>query len=808
MKISSVLRINRLLVPGLLLSLVLPLPASESPVPRLENLLRAGRFREVPGLFADSSYVFLNAYCREARDLRLLEENPGEVTGYIKFPLHAEIVRLKFETHAGRISRLQLTRVLYPLEYIRGFSTLDSGKMEIARGDARVRLHAGTVIVARPFGRLFLFTGRGTFRVAPDDEEERLTLRRLGKGSEMKADFDSLLLLSDTQPALHMHQSGPDSIRTRQLTALHRELLERFNRQFGVLVPGFNEYWYPRFSDPLNLMMFKELEGSFLHYQYNPSFVPDTTLMEMPAWRYLLSYNRETGMKMSLKEPDPLQKMELQLIIDPATGFVQGSSRLQLKRETGFMRFALNPKMAVDSALSGGKRDVEVYSPGGGVRYLRGERMRDVTINYSGKIEPEKNDNGPKWDERFSDPRRDRDPYMLLNRDARFYPGLETHAFQETDVRVSLPSRFRCLVSGRIGSETVAAGRRLLRFKSPAVKGLALVCGDFVSRLRVQAVVPVEVYAARDLVMQRKIEAGDIKPAIDFLVEAYGLPTAREINLVLRRWHEYGGISNQGLVVLNVPGPRESRRQTMRRRIMGNRPVIITDLYRDSLVHELAHQWWGGEISWSSYRDIWITEGLAQFSTLFFQKKHLSDRAYAVAVRNMKRWVMRHSSAGPPVYGPRIRNLGNSVETMQSVVYNRSALAFAMLTEMLGEKELFRRLRAVLESKRYRNVTSAQFIAAISEDNPGLKRFFDAWIYSRQLPKVTVTKRFSGNEVSVELSQNADFIFPLTVEISTADGISIHPVIVDTERLHLSWREKSRVRKVEVRAMYAPVVFN
>ena len=186
----------------------------------------------------------------------------------------------------------------------------------------------------------------------------------------------------------------------------------------------------------------------------------------------------------------------------------------------------------------------------------------------------------------------------------------------------------------------------------------------------------------------------------------------------------------------------------------------------------------------------------------------MSDRAYAAAVRNMKRWVMRHSDAGPPVYGLRIRNLGAEVEAMQSVVYNRSALVFAMLTEILGEKEVFRRLRTVLDKKRYQDLTSSQFIAAMSKGSPRLKRFFTAWIYTRRLPRLTVASRFAGNAVSVDLTQDADFVFPLRVEVSTRDGISLHPVVMETKRLHLSWREKSRVRKVKVKAGYTPVVFN
>ena len=30
--------------------------------------------------------------------------------------------------------------------------------------------------------------------------------------------------------------------------------------------------------------------------------------------------------------------------------------------------------------------------------------------------------------------------------------------------------------------------------------------------------------------------------------------------------------------------------------------------------HEVAHQWWGHQVGWSSYRDQWLSEGFAEFT--------------------------------------------------------------------------------------------------------------------------------------------------------------------------------------------------
>jgi len=39
-------------------------------------------------------------------------------------------------------------------------------------------------------------------------------------------------------------------------------------------------------------------------------------------------------------------------------------------------------------------------------------------------------------------------------------------------------------------------------------------------------------------------------------------------------------------------------------------------LERNIPYHEVAHQWWGNVVGWDSYRDQWITEGLANYIAL------------------------------------------------------------------------------------------------------------------------------------------------------------------------------------------------
>jgi len=55
--------------------------------------------------------------------------------------------------------------------------------------------------------------------------------------------------------------------------------------------------------------------------------------------------------------------------------------------------------------------------------------------------------------------------------------------------------------------------------------------------------------------------------------------------------------------------------------------------------HEVAHQWWGNVVAWSSYRDQWIDEAIANYLALLFaDTKKNPDHTLHV-------WLARYASS-------------------------------------------------------------------------------------------------------------------------------------------------------------------
>ena len=111
-------------------------------------------------------------------------------------------------------------------------------------------------------------------------------------------------------------------------------------------------------------------------------------------------------------------------------------------------------------------------------------------------------------------------------------------------------------------------------------------------------------------------------------------------------------------------------------------------------VHEVAHQWWGNVVGWSSYRDQWIDEGLVRLSFSSLRRLPETSRPHAVAswlARYRKHLITKPTDSdlapgdiGPVTMGTRLSS-SKSPDAYDVVVYSKGAWIFHMLREMLRE---------------------------------------------------------------------------------------------------------------------------
>jgi aminopeptidase N len=151
------------------------------------------------------------------------------------------------------------------------------------------------------------------------------------------------------------------------------------------------------------------------------------------------------------------------------------------------------------------------------------------------------------------------------------------------------------------------------------------------------------------------------------------------------------------------------------------RPIFDRAPDELTLAHELAHQWFGDDVTLKRWRDIWLNEGFAEFSSWLWDE----HRGGMTAAAHLRDLLAHASDWNPPPANP-----GDAADIFDGSVYDRGAGALQALREKLGSHTFFRIMRGWIAAHRYGNATVPQFISfAERVSHRDLGRFFYRWLY-------------------------------------------------------------------------------
>jgi hypothetical protein len=203
--------------------------------------------------------------------------------------------------------------------------------------------------------------------------------------------------------------------------------------------------------------------------------------------------------------------------------------------------------------------------------------------------------------------------------------------------------------------------------------------------------------------------------------------------------------------------------------------------------HETAHQWWGDLIPWTSYRDQWFSEGLANYCALMMLQEKNPAGFREIMERYRKDLVEKNTDgvapmdAGPVTLGVRLLS-SRFPAGYEAITYGRATWLFHMLRTMLkdaaaqqnghstqsGADEPFvRALRRVRQRYEGRSISTRELMDAFAEDLPAALRFegknsldwfVDGWINGTSLPRlelkaVKFTPKGTGSVVTGTILQ-------------------------------------------------------
>jgi hypothetical protein len=264
---------------------------------------------------------------------------------------------------------------------------------------------------------------------------------------------------------------------------------------------------------------------------------------------------------------------------------------------------------------------------------------------------------------------------------------------------------------------------------------------------------------------------------------------------------------------------------------------VTRELNTQVLVHETAHQWWGDLVIWKSYRDQWLAEGLANYSSLLILEQHnpgqfrqvLEKYRNDLASKNKDGELLR--DAGPVTLGPRLIS-SHFPGGYDTISYERGTWLFHMLRSMLqdaearinshkgttiAEEPFFRALRKARQRYAGKSMSTAELMQVFEEELPRplwyenhhkLDWFVEGWINGTAMPELSardirVTERAGLTTVSGVLLQKdapEDLVtaVPVYAETTGKTLVFLGQVLADGAETSFHFSAPSKIRKVVI----------
>ena len=678
-----------------------------------------------------------------------------------------------------------------------------------------------------------VIVGRGTVRFAPSDPNERHQLELLYKKDVIEDEVDSLYLRCSTSyfgsRVLIEPGDGLPAVTAVERDKAAAVFAKNYPRSFTIET-SFDRTllsFLPQGDEAV--LEFRARKIGELTYIYYPFSDDEVNLYDRGREKVISLYTPQSSgeppakrLFISFEEKFDITSYELDLSYTPGPSLLSGKARIEVVPKVDLLdslKFRFSPDLEILRITDDEKR--ELFYTQDKLRkilyvYLlsppSGRRPTAVEVFYRGRMAPAL----PTTDVIAQSGLNDRLVFRKLYETFFFthagfwYPGPAEEDYFQARLTLITPPEYRVVATGELLSRgrwdemnDVAgiemSGNAVTTFQSRVpIKYMSFIVGRFDRTRTRPGPVPVEMFVSTEILEPQGALPDRAADILDYFGRSFGPYPYEKLGIVLRLWPTYGGHSPASFIVLNrIPWRGDSGFQAP-----VDTPVDLSQWEDYFLAHEIAHQWWGQGVSFDSYKDQWLSEGLAQYAAASFLRNKHGERAYAAILKKFARWTEKKSSRGPIVMGSRLSY--DDYEAYQSIVYNKAALALFMLQDMLGRETFEAGLRAFFERHKFGAARTGQFIAAMeAASGRDLKAFFQGWFYSYELPEVqaswTVAPVPDGVRLDLRLTQlKGRFVFPLWVDCVVAGRIERNLVLVDDAREEVSIVLPGRPDKVRL----------
>jgi aminopeptidase N len=174
-----------------------------------------------------------------------------------------------------------------------------------------------------------------------------------------------------------------------------------------------------------------------------------------------------------------------------------------------------------------------------------------------------------------------------------------------------------------------------------------------------------------------------------------------------------------------------------------------TERWRNVIIHEIAHQWFGNAVTEADWDDVWLSEGFATYFTLLYIEHAYGRDEFLRGLESSRQRILAFDTEQPD-YRVVHDNLADMTKVTTGQTYQKGAWVLHMLRGMIGDDAFWAGIRDYYRAHLNGQATTADFRGAMERaSGRDLRGFFDQWLTRGGLVRVRGDWRYRADDKKV-----------------------------------------------------------